>query len=572
MSNAHLPTSTRAAIITLMLLAGVAGLGACSSPLGQRASLAGSSFRDLFRERPDDLAQRQPADRLSVARSLNVADMRRDPGATAATPPADTTTALDWSLPDVLARAIEHNLQLKAASLDPQIAEASLSAERAKFEAVFTPSARFRNDDQPSLNTTVANSQKLASLSGGVSVPLRTGGRANIALSGGYTQSDNPFLTTGESYSAGLDASVSLPLLRGSGRAVNTASIKIAGYEADLAMARTKLQVIGVLAQTQRAYWNLVGTRQELVVRQKQLELAQAQLDAARRRVNAGSSPELELTRAESGVASSLNAIITAETNVLTATRALKRLVASPEAPVLGEQTINPTTPPEAQELALDRDRLLTLAQDNRAELVQTELQLLVDALNIDLAQDATRPALTADAAYGYDGLGRNVFGATRTLTRGKFQSWSLGLSGEIPIEGDQAADARLRRAMLSRVQRLATDADQRQSIQQEVLDAIDRVASAWQRIIAAQQSAILAGRTLDGERRQFDAGTRTSTDVLDASARLADAQSQEVRALSDYRLALVDLAVATGTVLGDADIRWDAMPDAGTASDPRAK
>jgi outer membrane protein len=561
MSNAISHTSTRAAIITLMLLAGVASLGACSSPLGQRASLAGSSFRDLFRERPDDLAPRQPAERLSVARSLNVADMRRDAAATS--PATAATTALDWSLPDVLARAIEHNLQLQAAALDPQIAEASLSAERAKFEAVFTPSARFRNDDQPSLNTTVANSQKLASLSGGVSVPLRTGGRANIALSGGYTQSDNPFLTTGESYTAGLDASVSLPLLRGSGRAVNTASIKIAGYEADLAMARTKLQVIGVLAQTQRAYWNLVGARQELVVRQKQLELAQAQLDAARRRVNAGSSPELELTRAESGVASSLNAIITAETNVLTATRALKRLVASPDAPVLSEQPINPTTPPEAQELALDRDRLLTLAQDNRAELVQTELQLLVDALNIDLAQDATRPALTADAAYGYDGLGRNVFGATRTLTRGKFQSWSLGLSGEIPIEGDQAADARLRRAMLSRVQRLATDADQRQSIQQEVLDAVDRVASAWQRIIAAQQSAILAGRTLDGERRQFDAGTRTSTDVLDASARVADAQSQEVRALSDYRLALVDLAVATGTVLGDADIRWDATPDA---------
>nr|MCU0689212.1 hypothetical protein [Phycisphaerales bacterium] len=140
MSNAHLRPSTRAAIITLMLLAGVASLGACSSPLGQRASLAGSSFRDLFRERPDDLAPRQPAERLSVARSLNIADMRRDAAAPASTPAQATTTALDWSLPDVLARAIAHNLQLQAAALDPQIAEASLSAERAKFEAVFTPS------------------------------------------------------------------------------------------------------------------------------------------------------------------------------------------------------------------------------------------------------------------------------------------------------------------------------------------------------------------------------------------------------------------------------------------------
>ena len=39
--------------------------------------------------------------------------------------------------------------------------------------------------------------------------------------------------------------------------------------------------------------------------------------------------------------------------------------------------------------------------------------------------------------------------------------------------------------------------------------------------------------------------------EVLDAAARLADAQSREVEAAAQYETALVDLAFATGTVLG---------------------
>jgi len=86
-------------------------------------------------------------------------------------------------------------------------------------------------------------------------------------------------------------------------------------------------------------------------------------------------------------------------------------------------------------------------------------------------------------------------------------------------------------------------------------------VASAWQRITAAQLASVLATRTLEAESRQFDRGARTSTDVLDAATNLADAQTSEVVAIGDYRISLVDLAVATGTVLGGAGVSWEETP-----------
>jgi len=44
---------------------------------------------------------------------------------------------------------------------------------------------------------------------------------------------------------------------------------------------------------------------------------------------------------------------------------------------------------------------------------------------------------------------------------------------------------------------------------------------------------------------------------VLDAAASLADAQLAEIRALADYQIAMVDIAFATGTLLGHAQIDW---------------
>ena len=79
-----------------------------------------------------------------------------------------------------------------------------------------------------------------------------------------------------------------------------------------------------------------------------------------------------------------------------------------------------------------------------------------------------------------------------------------------------------MHRSILTRLQRLSTREQRRLAILLEVYNAVDLLNQEWQRILAARQAVILAGRTFEGEKRQFDVGMRTSTDVLDAAARLA--------------------------------------------------
>ena len=89
-------------------------------------------------------------------------------------------------------------------------------------------------------------------------------------------------------YTSDVNASISLPLMRGFGVAPNAQSIRIAFYESQAAQARTKLEVIRVLTDAEKTYWLLYAARRELEVRKKQYDLAVAQLERAKRQVQAG--------------------------------------------------------------------------------------------------------------------------------------------------------------------------------------------------------------------------------------------------------------------------------------------
>ncbi|MHC4216599.1 MAG: TolC family protein, partial [Planctomycetota bacterium] len=72
-----------------------------------------------------------------------------------------------------------------------------------------------------------------------------------------------------------------------------------------------------------------------------------------------------------------------------------------------------------------------------------------------------------------------------------------------------------------------------------------------------ARQNVLLQERLFKAEQRQFELGLRTSTDVLDAQTKFAEAQSSEILALGQYQISQVDLAFATGTLLGAAKVQW---------------
>jgi outer membrane protein TolC len=279
------------------------------------------------------------------------------------------------------------------------------------------------------------------------------------------------------------------------------------------------------------------------------------QLERAKRLVAAGDAPEIEVVRAESGIGRTLEQIIVADSNLRIRQRSLKRLMNREDLPVSQATPLKPASDPNPVSLTLEGNSLAEEAVANRMEMLELELQLAIDQSEIGFRRNAALPLFVLDYGYNLQGTGTDFQDAYGSL--GNADSFEVGLRAEIPL-GNEAAESRVNAAILQRVQRLGTREARRQAIRTEVFDALDAITQSWQRILAARLESLLAARTLAAEERQFDVGERTSTDVLEASASLADAQSREVAALASYQIALVDLAFATGNSLGAARIRWE--------------
>ena len=474
---------------------------------------------------------------------------------------------VELSLEQSRVMALENNLQLRTALISPAIAGAQLGAEEAKFEASFFANANILELDQPQgravfidglLVPTVAASQ-IERIQGdvGVRVPLRTGGTVTFDVADTRTENLHVTAPFNPSFENSASVSLSHPLLRNAGQRVNLYSIRIAAYNRDIVDTRTKLEVINVLAALDRVYWRLYAARRELEVRQQQYGLAQAQLERARRLVEAGQRAQVEVIRAEAGVAEQLQAIILAENTLRDREREVKRVIHKAGLDVQTPTIVVPTTLPDPVRYELNRSQLVVAAIANRMELLELQLQLLQDASGIDFARNQTLPLATLTYNYNINSTGLNRNDSLDMLFGTDFTTHSAGLQLVVPI-GNEAAKNRLRQAIYQRRQRLATRANREDLIRLEVLNAVDQVEANWQRILAARQTAILNGRLFEAEQRQFEQGLRTSTDVLDAQIRFANAQSTEIAALADYQISLVDVAYATGTLLGSDKVRWE--------------
>jgi len=509
---------------------------------------------------PARLRAIEPLRLAGVAKSTQTVDEARD--AFANTPPlmrrsGDSPERLTLSIEECRALALQHNLDLAVQLLDPTIARENLTQAEAKFESLFTASVRNSVFDQPT--DTSLNGSSVKSFSGdlGFQIPLRTGGVINLDMPLNRTETDNQFATLNPSFTSDLSASLSQPLLRNAGVRTNTHSIRVAQYQSQISEAQAKLEVIRVVADVDRVYWRLYAAQKEVEVRRQEYDLAVAQLERAQRRVNKGDAAEVEIVRAEAGVAQRVEAIITADNAVRDSERLLKRILNKPGLEMESATIIDLSTQPNPIHYELDALHLANGALDSRMEMLELELQIAQDADSIDFARNQRLPLVTLDYRYNVNGLGRSFGDALDMLPDRNFEDHIVGLSVEVPL-GNVAAQSRYNQAVYTRIQRLATKEQRRAQVVNEVFNALDQLDANWQRVLASGRSVLLQARLLEAEQRQFDIGLRTSTDVLDAQANYANARTEEIRALAEYQIAQVDIAFATGTLLGADQVRWE--------------
>lgn len=466
------------------------------------------------------------------------------------------------NLADARRAALEHQLEIKAELILPAIAQQQVREAQSRFEAVvFGRISRGETDArEPSPLTT----EDKATV--GLQIPLRTGGSASISLPV-LRQWLSPTPPGAPPHYYSLDPAVTLsqPLLKGAGLRINHASINRARLLSEQSQARAKLLINNLLANVDRAYWRLWSARREIDVRYEQYEMAQRQLRSAEKLVEAGIVPKLEIVRSQVGLSQRVNTMIISETTRRAIEREIKRILNLPGLDLTSDTALLPATEPELFPFSINRSNLIAHALKERMDLLMSQIQVAVDLVDKDVARNQVLPDLTVDFQYSANSLGTTFKNGVDAFDDAQKTVWGTGLTLSIPI-GNQGAKARLRQSVLRHASSLNSLEQRRRIITQEVLDAVDRLSQSWQLIQAAVREIELAQSIYQGELKQFESGMRTSTEVLDAAQFVANAQIRHVQAIADYEISKVEVAYATGTQLGYAQVEIPAFSTSSSA------
>ena len=204
-------------------------------------------------------------------------------------------------------------------------------------------------------------------------------------------------------YSGGdLDLQITQNLLQGFGASVNGRNIRVQKNNVKVMDLQFKQQLITTISAVLNLYWDLVSFRQDLQARQRELDAAQQLLADNRRQVELGSLAEIEITRAEAQVYTSQQDLVVSQTNLLQQETILKNALVRDgiQRANLANVRIIPldTIAIPASDNLQPLDTLVQQATNQRVEVQTDRIDVESNQLNLVGIKNSLRPTLQAFA------------------------------------------------------------------------------------------------------------------------------------------------------------------------------
>jgi outer membrane protein TolC len=486
-----------------------------------------------------------------------------------ATGPAIGTTGervVRMSLREMVQRGVANSLDVKVASYTPAIEQTRVTEAEARFDPTFFTNIQYSQENVlgPSATNIGADTDittfRTYSAQIGLRQDLESGGRVEVRYEPAHTErapndtsafgggiSPNPFWTSE------LTLQVTQPLLRDFGADVNRARIEINRNNQRIGLADYREQLEKNVSDTERTYWQLVQAMRDVQIADELLRrtLSTGDLLWKRRGQDVGRQ---QLSQANSSIETRRTILIRARARVRDLSDQLKRLINDPEFPVASNILILPADQALGEEVQFNEVDQINTAMENRHELGQQQLRVDNAGIAADVAKNNLLPQLNMVGSLGFQGLDEDWPGAVGEQWEFNAIDYTIGLQLEIPI-GNRAARAIWKRAQLQRLQAIDQYRALIDEVSLNVRIALRQVQTTWDEIYGSRRATLAAADALAAieEREKAEQAGLTPEFVnrkLDLQAELAQNESREAEAMSNYMVAISDLERAKGTLL----------------------
>jgi outer membrane protein len=493
---------------------------------------------------------------------------------TASAPFVTAGPRVDLSIQDAVARGLEKNIDIAVARITPRLTDFTLAGLEANYRVNLTAAtSNNRNTRLPATTTqgiSVPTTSTTTSWSSGIAQSLWKGG-GNYQVNWTNSRLNSPSLvnTRNPQLSSGLQANYVQPLWRGFKIDATRAALRtnrLSQQNDDITLASTTTTTE---ANVRNAYWDLVYAIQAVEAAQNSLDLAARLVRDNQSRVEIGTLAPIDVVSAQAEQASRRNTLVQAQATLRTSELALKRLIVGGTDDPLWTSSINPVDRPSTTPEPINLEAAVTRALASRTDLQQSKNSLKISDINLQAQVDATKPQLNLVANYGLNGLGGPIiqrtgtvnpltgetetgttivpsgyFDALQNLVRLDAPVWTVGINFAYPL-GKSSQEATVQRSKLSLRQTEANLKALELQIATDVTNAALTVQSSLESVQASAVARELGQKRLEAAQSKMDVGMATNYEVVQAQRDFADARNNELRAILNYRKALVNFEAA---------------------------
>jgi HAE1 family hydrophobic/amphiphilic exporter-1 len=516
------------------------------------------------------------------------------------------------TLQDAIATALKNNLDIEIEKSNTANAAAAVRAARGFFDPTFRwlPSLESRNT--PTGSVLQGADGKLTEKYHSENFYFRqrlpwNGSSLGLDFENSRVSSTNPFASLSPFINSRLAFTFTQPLWRNRTTDRDRSELRIRRKQLDASDVDFELRVIDIVTRTEQAYWDLVAARQDAVVKADTVEWAKEQLLRNRRQIEAGTLAPVELAASEAELERRRDSWYASIGIITEAENALKLLLGGSARDEMWKDQIIPVEdstlpPPESDDVGA----AIITAVKRRPEMRRIGIQREINDVQKLQAADQVKPQVNLVASYANNGLGGTVrpgdnplagsfsplydrlnalsaaagfapvaagsfgslpnsliggYGTTLSnLFGGNYSTVSVGLAFDFTFRNNAAEGALAQTAIAERRIKLQlTQAEQQ--IGAQVRNALQALATAKQRIAAADASARAAKEKVDSETRLFQTGESTNFLVLTRQNEYADSRHRLLVARLDYNKAIARLEAALGTTLTAHKIEDAARP-----------
>lgn len=455
---------------------------------------------------------------------------------------------LELSVEQAVFLTLRNHSDLQARQLAPIIAGSFEQIEGGKFDPELFGEAEYFKEKSSETSRSSGGQYRVSGRESRAVAGLRQFFPTGTTLEAGLSHERAVSNREPELQSARIGISMTQSLLRGFGPRVNLVAVQQAELETLASVDELRGFTEALLAETETAYWNHVLAGKKIAIFEESLEVAKKQREEIELRIKVGVLPDIEAAAARAEEALRVQALIDARSQLDDRRLRLLRLISPNVHSIFDRRIVALSEPKLEPEPITDLEERLKLAERSRSDLSEARLRLQQNRLETIVTRNGLLPRLDLFIALGKTGYADTFSNAFRELD-GNTYDFSVGVRLSHFL-GNRASQGRDLAARASRAQAVAAIDNLTQLVGLDVRLAANELERSRQQIAATRATRIFQEQSLQAEKERFEVGSSTSLEVAQAQRDLLQSQIAEVETIVNYRIALVKLYLAEGSLL----------------------